>query len=451
MDTPSSSPLTLGPPLDDMGDFSSSYTGGGLNKIAECGHDASQEDQVIQCRLDALPSVSCQRKLPDFNGVLMTAKNSFEKSESSDAEASLNPSQQNLVSCERKTVPGLSRLRDGETQVNCALSRAVLSEAPPPENTQSFESGHLTTNSSSMDPDFSQISYTGVVRPPAFSTSQSNSALLSFSSTTMNPDLTSSHRVDVEPCEQSPSSLVESFKSTGGHSDDILPRAIFNGKNEELETDTTFGFSKDPESHAEASIPLMLNISTTLETIHPNPSQNASHFLTRDPDTSITDFSLTLTGQIDQSHEETGTGCVSDHFNVPSSSPIAHTQSDPYFTPATIFRARSPDFRTDVVGIQELASSSPPSSPSMTSNYMPSSSPIPSSSPMEGPNRTPPSSPPATTERYIHNSSATVQEPFYEDEVYAAFPHYSMDHRPYQALDRVRKLNFSVSSQLSVV
>lgn len=64
-----------------------------------------------------------------------------------------------------------------------------------------------------------------------------------------------SHRIDSEPCEGLPSLLPESFKSTGGQSDDILSRPIFNVEKENQETDMKVNVSINPENPPDTAFP----------------------------------------------------------------------------------------------------------------------------------------------------------------------------------------------------
>ncbi|PPQ77715.1 hypothetical protein CVT25_011150 [Psilocybe cyanescens] len=388
--------------------------------MLKCGSSLSDDDYVDQValhRLDALPSI-CQRNILLFNGILLTGKLPKNPTRQLPKDLLIRES---LASSVQKTVLGPS-LCDGETQADYLSSRVEPSSATAVEKyfSKSLEYEHLAMQCSQMDPDRSQTPCSGVVW--AASSIINISALVLISSSVIQVHLGFSHRVDFESCEGLPSLLPESFKSTAGHSDDILPRPIFNGENENQERDANAKFSISPENRPDTS-----------------RSSETRVLAISGSDTAITDVSLTSTKQVDQSHEDTGTGCASHHSDIPSSSPLVHieyTQSDPYFTPATIVRAHSPDFRTDVVGIQELVSSSPPPSPSMTSNYLPSSSPISSSSPMDRSTRTPPTSSPIVPGEYAQRPSEGVQEDFYMDETYAAFSHYPLDHGPYQPLNR---------------
>lgn len=160
-----------------------------------------------------------------------------------------------------------------------------------------------------------------------------------------------------------------------------------------------------------------------------DPDRGESNISSSDPDPTT---SLIPLAQKATSHENATIRCFSHHSDVPSSSPIVqieYSQSDPYFTPATIIRAHSPvcqctfprwgifsllwspkDSRKDVVGTPELISSSPPSSPSMTSNYLPTSSPVPSSSPMDRRDQTSPLSSPTVPGEFGHGSPEGFQE-----------------------------------------
>ncbi|PPQ68842.1 hypothetical protein CVT26_001676 [Gymnopilus dilepis] len=158
------------------------------------------------------------------------------------------------------------------------------------------------------------------------------------------------------------------------------------------------------------------------------------------PFQSIQESQTSCEHQSVQIHEETGMGYVSDHSDIHLSSQPAQTEyspSDPYFAPATFIRAHSSDLRTDVVGIQEPSSSSPPSSPSMNSNYLPSSSSVPSSSPVEGGHLTPPSSPPAGQSHFINDAPPEVPEakPLYSSEDYSVFSQ-PINHQPYDHLQQ---------------
>ncbi|KAH9482598.1 hypothetical protein JR316_0004698 [Psilocybe cubensis] len=270
-----------------------------------------------------------------------------------------------------------------------------------------------------MDPERSQPPCSGVVWTA--SSIINISALVLNSSFVLQEHPGFSHRVDFESCEGLPSLLRESFKSTAGHSDDILPRTIFNGVTENKERDAKVDFSISLENRPDTS------------------SSSAIRGLAiSGPDTTNIDTTLRSTKQAGQSHEEMGMGCAPHHSDIPSSSPLEHiecAQSNPYFTPATIVRAHSPDFRTDVVGIQELVSSSPPPSPSMTSNYLQSSSPISSSNPMDRSIQTPPTSSPTVPEEYSQTLSEGVEEDFYTEQTYTAYSHYPLDHGPYRNMN----------------
>ncbi|KIM45844.1 hypothetical protein M413DRAFT_23662 [Hebeloma cylindrosporum] len=112
--------------------------------------------------------------------------------------------------------------------------------------------------------------------------------------------------------------------------------------------------------------------------------------------------SFTSGERSEESHEETAMTFATDAH-------AEYSQSSPYITPATAFRAH----------IQGLPSSSPPSSsPPMNLDFMSSSSPMPSSSPLDGMARTPPTSPPAATDADERGMPGAGQEVLDAGEIY---------------------------------
>lgn len=195
----------------------------------------------------------------------------------------------------------------------------------------SDDSDQPTPSSDPQVSDSLKASHSDIVN---FCSAQEKSSLFIFTSSniSLSPEL--SHRTDLKSCEQrSPS--TESFKSTEGRSDDILSRSILKGLNTETKSDGC----GNPENHVYISPSHLcgtLEIPRAISRIGSDASEE---------DISTNNCSLTLKAQLKQSHEETAISSVSDHYNVPLPSPIAHieySQSDPYFEPATIIRAHNP-------------------------------------------------------------------------------------------------------------
>ncbi|KAF8974616.1 hypothetical protein BDZ97DRAFT_38446 [Flammula alnicola] len=389
MDAPISSLLVLEHPLVPtevrMDPLSSSHG----PQITETGLETPEQqdngDRVIQPRLDALNPPS---------GISLALVTSQRDSEISQADI----------------IPGLSRVENEKDDSGCALNGAEQQSTPLIKDyLLELLDDNRPPTIASHSPDSLQTSHPDLLYTPPFRTSQNNSALHISSSSNLQVFSGLTHQVDVESCEQPPIPSIECFKSTGGRSDDILPRPNFDGEKESLETKTSPNHCINPENHSNIYHSPCPKISKAPCALSEKADDSESK--PSEQDSSTSDASLTFRGQPEQSHEETGMTFVSDHLNIPSSSPIAYTeysQSNPYFEPAIIFRAHSPHFRMEVVGTQNCPSSSPPSSPSMSSNYVPSSSPLPSSSPVGGSSQTPPSLSPATSDAYVQATMSGV-------------------------------------------
>ncbi|CAA7260196.1 unnamed protein product [Cyclocybe aegerita] len=224
-------------------------------------------------------------------------------------------------------------------------------------------------------------------------------------------------------------SYAEGFKSTGdGHTDGKLSRTAFHGETKDPKTDSTWRQSDRPADHP-GSPPVAAPRSPDVS--NPFSQERVSSPTQLNQQASAADPSfICLIETPLESHEATGTDFASDQVKLDPSSPTAyteHSQSHPYFASATNTRPSGSDIRTGVVGKDLHPRSSPPPSPSMSSNYYPSSSPLPSSSPTEDPIQTPSTSPPQLSGAYNQSDhSSNAEATFYKDENYSAFSHFAM-------------------------
>ncbi|KAF5322534.1 hypothetical protein D9619_000983 [Psilocybe cf. subviscida] len=241
-------------------------------------------------------------------------------------------------------------------------------------------------------------------------------------------------------CEMIDASM-ERFKSSGGHSDDILSRGDLDEQKLPPKGDgsatTGAPFTKETSTSGSSGV-ISLTSHWSDDTADTAPSSSLHHDVAGS-------LHAELTGQTKHSHEKTDLSPVSDRAAIPSSSPGAHTTecllSNPYFEAATITRTPSPDFRADFVGSDEVPSSSPPSSPSMHSNYLPNSSPLPSSSPVTNSSQTPASSPP-TNDRYSEAIPfSDSQQQIYAAESHSPFTRHAMDPIYYKPPEQAPELH----------
>jgi hypothetical protein len=180
--------------------------------------------------------------------------------------------------------------------------------------------------------------------------------------------------------------------STKGHSSDVLSRSAWNGEQEDLKAES--GVAISARYRSDAFLAPVLDVpNSPAECCEPDNLTQIDYLTIH----SLGEAPSFTPGGREASHEETAMAFATDV-------PAGFSQSGPYITPVMILRAHT----------EGLPSSSPPSSsPSMNSNFVPSSSPMPSSSPLDAMAQTPPTSPPAATNAYQRGMIGSGQEVIY--------------------------------------